>query len=392
MPDPSLAIVTKARGTFFKPLYEAVAGAQPPGWRTLLVWPQAHASEHPEELVTPRADNLDILAVESAQRQRVTPESAKGDRAAARFAQMPARGMWRLLDQHTVRGVLVHEFSPFTLQGLLYGRWRGLPVWVSSEVGRRNAHFFSPRTRWWHALWGWMVQGVVACCPAAHEPLSGRRLPTISAYHAVDSRLYVPTPPPSAGAITFVYLGQMIHRKGLDLLLAAAARLKAEVGDLFHLRLVGGGDIDWVRGLVRQHHLEAQVELTGFLSGGALREALSGADVFVLPTRQDTYAAVVHEAACLGLPLLISHHAGAAEALVRPGENGQVIDPEDTAGFAMAMKSMLSTRTRTAMRAVSRQVGEQHSAHLRGRALWEWMVEQGIMNRQPKALTVPEKR
>jgi glycosyltransferase involved in cell wall biosynthesis len=278
-----------------------------------------------------------------------------------------------------VRALLIHEFSPFTVQALLYAKRKHLPVVVSSEVGRGNASFFGRRTRWWHAFWGKFTDGVVACCPAAHEPLSGRKVPTVAAYHAVDSRLYLPAergaPPGQDEVVTFAYLGQMIHRKGLDLWLRAAARLKSGGTSNFRLLFIGGGDRTWVETIVSQLGLGPEVEFTGFLSGAAIRETLGAADVFVLPTRQDTYAAVVHEAACLGLPLLISRHAGAAQALVEPGENGLVVDPEDTGEFAIALKQLMDPGVRAPMRAASRRIGESHSAHLRGAALWAWMKE-----------------
>ncbi|HSJ00866.1 MAG TPA: glycosyltransferase family 4 protein, partial [Verrucomicrobium sp.] len=124
--------------------------------------------------------------------------------------------------------------------------------------------------------------------------------------------------------------------------------------------------------------LSEQVVLPGFLSGAAIRDALNSADAFVLPTRQDTYAAVVHEAACLGLPLLVSKHAGAAEALVQSGKNGFVIDPEDAAEFANRMADLMQDTLREPMRAVSRDIGVAHSAHLRGGALWQWMRDQSF--------------
>jgi glycosyltransferase involved in cell wall biosynthesis len=176
--------------------------------------------------------------------------------------------------------------------------------------------------------------------------------------------------------VVFAYLGQLIPRKGLDLLLDAAAELRATGERNFMLRFIGGGDDAWLRQCIAQRGMEAHCELTGFLSGPAIREALGSADVFVLPTRQDTYAAVVHEASCLGLPLLISHHAGAAAALVREGINGHSLDPADTRSFAALMSAMLEPAVRASMARPSREVGESHSAHERGRALWNWMYDQ----------------
>lgn len=365
---PTLAIVSKARGTFFKPLYEALAQAQPAPWRTLLVWPSDGANEHPSHLVTPRADNLELRMVASTSRQvNATDGKVK--------TFLPSREAWKALRGQDVRAVLIHEFSPFTLQGLVFAKWRRIPVVVSTEVGRANAHFFNARTRLWHGFWGRFVNGIAACCPAAHDPLSGKKVPTLATYHAVDSRIYQPmerTRPVGAPTV-FAYLGQLIPRKGLDLLLDAAVALRAQGHTHFTLRFIGGGNDAWLRQGIAQRGLESHCELTGFLSGAAIRQALGSADVFVLPTRQDTYAAVVHEAACLGLPLLISRHAGAAEALVREGINGRTFVPEDAEAFSTSMAEMLDPAVRARMAGPSREAGESHSAHERGRALWSWL-------------------
>ncbi len=365
---PTLAILSKARGTFFKPLYEALAQAQPPPWRTLLIWPSQGANEHPQDLVTPRADNLDLRLVAS------TSHDVEATDGKVR-TYLPSRETWKTLLERDIRGVLIHEFSPFTLQGLIFARWQRLPVVVSTEVGRSNAHFFNARTRMWHGWWGRFVQGIAACCPAAHEPISGKQVPTVATYHAMDSRIYQPLPSSrvSSDPVVFAYLGQLIPRKGLDLWLEAARQLRDSGQRNFKLRFIGGGDDSWLRGCIAQCGLEDQCELTGFLSGPAIQQALGTADVFVLPTRQDTYAAVVHEAACLGLPLLVSCHAGAAEALVKDGVNGFIFDPENRAEFTQRMWQLMNASVRTTMRPLARSAGEIHSAHMRGAALWDFI-------------------
>jgi glycosyltransferase involved in cell wall biosynthesis len=191
----------------------------------------------------------------------------------------------------------------------------------------------------------------------------------------MDSRLYVPgqkrREPHSP--VIFVYLGQLIHRKGIDLLLQAAARLRKAGENGFQIRLIGGGDIDWVRDWINRLQLGDTVEIAGFLSGEAIRNALGTADVFVLPTRSDTYAAVVHEAACMALPLLVSNKAGAAEALVQDGSNGFIFDIASGQELDDRMVQLMNPHLREKMSAKARLTGEKFCAHRRGIALWEWL-------------------
>ena len=375
MSEPTIAIVTNAKGTFFKPLYEAFAQAQPAGWKTILAWPESRRSTHPDEAVTPKAPNLEVCSVPSRAFSLRHGEKSTDGRPISRESFLPSRALWRLLASRDIRVVLIHEYAPYTLQALVFAKWRRIPVVVSSEIGLRNARYFSLISRLWHSFWGRFADGIVACSPSAREPLSGGTRPMIETYHALDSRIYVPIRGMrvAGSPVVFAYLGQLIHRKGIDLFLKAATRLRDEGAGEFRLRLIGGGDELWVRGCIRELRLEAMVELTGFLSGPAIRDALGSADVFVLPTRQDTYAAVVHEAACLGLPLLVSQHAGAAEALVREGQSGFAFEPENTDEFTALMRRLLQPELRKAMGAVARSTAESLSAHVRGRALWQWM-------------------
>ena len=98
--------------------------------------------------------------------------------------------------------------------------------------------------------------------------------------------------------------------------------------------------------------------------------------MFVLPSREDTYAAVVHEAACLGLPLLVSKYAGASEALVEDGVNGYRLDPKNITNFADKLEMLCAPDLRQRMCRESRATAETFSAHQRGPAIRSWMLEQ----------------
>jgi glycosyltransferase involved in cell wall biosynthesis len=371
-------IITKARATYFKPLWEGFAATMPAYARAVLILPRDHTSEHPVELTTPSHDRLMIREVGTRIIVQSKENGVMARHHGGQSTAMPSAETWRALGESRPRGIIIHEYSPFTLTGLLYARIHRLPVLVMTEVGRGNARFFSWKTRCWHAWWSCFINGIVAACPAARIPLNGRTPPTFPAYHAVDAQSFAPMArkrEPDA-PVVFVFSGQLIHRKGIDLLFQAAKALLAQTGETFRLRIIGGGDDAWARHQAEQAGLAHLVEWTGFLSGEAMKAALGTADVFVLPTRQDTYAVVVHEAACLGLPLIVSKHAGASEALVHDGENGFVIDPADTAHFATKMRTMLDDATRLPMRKASRKIAEAASSPRRGAALWHWLSEQ----------------
>lgn len=372
--NPTVAIVTPSKATYYKPLYEAFANEMPDLWRTLILWPAGHESEHPQSLLIPHSPKLDIARVKSG-------KAGYNDKK-NRF--LPSKEAFSSLRNADVRLVWIHEYSPFSLQGLLYAKINKIPLVMSTEVGMKNVHYFSWKTRLWHSIWGKFSDGFIACSPAAHEALSGPGRPTISAYHAVDSRVYSPSVrcTSSTETVTFTYVGQIIPRKGLDLWMKAAAKLKELGYSNFKLRCIGTGQMEWLHECIQANNLHEEVELAGFLSGDELRASINNSDAFVLPTRQDTYAAVVHEAACMGLPLLISKHAGAAEGLVREGINGYVCDPDNTPEFAEMMKKLMDADVRQRMSKEARISGEELSAHRRGAALWHWMAEQFSLSKE----------
>ena len=133
------------------------------------------------------------------------------------------------------------------------------------------------------------------------------------------------------------------------------------------------------------HQLLPNTLLPGFVNQSELPRYYAIADVFVLPTRQDTYAAVVHEAACLGLPLIVSRHAGAAGVLVREGGSGFIIDPADTSAFADRMQVLLDAGLRQRMAAEARARGDELSAHRRGPAVWRWMKQEFLSGHETEA-------
>ncbi len=373
----SWTVVITARAKYLKPWYEGFAQAQYPPWQTLLVCPAEAPHQHPPETTTPQHPNLKVQEIRGRRHKREAGGKVHSKHYFEQYTWLPASNMAEVLRANNTRGLIVHEYSPFCLAALLFGRRNGLPIVSFTDVGRGNADQYSFKTRLWHRFWSQFVHGIMAGCPASRTPLSGRSLPYVEAYHAVDSTEFQPLSlqRPSDAPTTFVYSGQWIHRKGLDLWLAAAKRLITLGHTQFRLRFVGGGDEAWLRQLAANLDLLDYIEWEGYLQGEAMRQAIGTGDVFVLPSRSDSYAVVAHEAACLGLPLLISRHAGVAAAMIQDGITGWSFTPEDTEDFAHKMARMLDTATRLEMGKNARSLAEQLSSPNRGKAVWNWIQQ-----------------
>jgi glycosyltransferase involved in cell wall biosynthesis len=139
-------------------------------------------------------------------------------------------------------------------------------------------------------------------------------------------------------ALRLLNVGRLIPRKGLDRLLEAVALARAEEPGI-SLRLVGSGPSeDELR--AQAARLGLDVGFGGFVDQPALPGVYADADAFVLPSRMDPFGIVALEAAAAGLPLIGSRYAGATGELVREGETGHVIDPDDVPGMAAVLVAL----------------------------------------------------
>ncbi|MFF5296431.1 glycosyltransferase family 4 protein [Paractinoplanes globisporus] len=139
-------------------------------------------------------------------------------------------------------------------------------------------------------------------------------------------------------------------RKGQDLLVKALEE---------HL-----ADLSWsctFAGRVAREipHTSPDIHFTGALHGTALESAYGKCDLFVLPSRNETYGMVVTEALARGIPVLATAVGGVPEALGRAPDGtrpGLLIPPGDVTSLAAALRAWLTDPDlRHRLRAAARQ-------------------------------------
>jgi glycosyltransferase involved in cell wall biosynthesis len=92
-------------------------------------------------------------------------------------------------------------------------------------------------------------------------------------------------------------------------------------------------------------HTGENIRFAGPLHGRALDAAYADADLFVLPSRAETYGMVVTEALARGLPVVATSVGGVPEALGRAPDGtrpGILIPPDDPAALAGALRRWLT--------------------------------------------------
>jgi phosphatidylinositol alpha-1,6-mannosyltransferase len=144
-----------------------------------------------------------------------------------------------------------------------------------------------------------------------------------------------------------VSVSRLVPRKGMDVLIDAAARL----GPLHpQLRvLIGGGGRDRGRLERRANRSGAPVRLLGRVDDAALPGLYGAADAFVMACRnrwlgleQEGFGIVFLEAAACGVPQIAGRSGGAAEAVVHERTGLVVDDPTSESQLTHALRQLMT--------------------------------------------------
>jgi len=119
----------------------------------------------------------------------------------------------------------------------------------------------------------------------------------------------------------FIFIGQLIECKGVDILLKALSELKEKN---WFLDIIGDGkERKNVKNLSKILGLSKYIKFHGVKKNVETRELLKTADLLILPSRYDGWGAVVNEALMCGVPVVCSDACGAAE-LINGSFRGEV--------------------------------------------------------------------
>lgn len=137
----------------------------------------------------------------------------------------------------------------------------------------------------------------------------------------------------------FLFVGSIIPRKGLQILLQAFSLLQKQGFCDFSLLIIGEGpQREQLQIFSENHDLTEYLQWLGKVDYAKLGDYFRNADVFILPTLEDTWGMVVLEAMAVGKPVICSKAAGAAELII-DGENGYRYNPNDPKELAGIIRS-----------------------------------------------------
>ena len=199
------------------------------------------------------------------------------------------------------------------------------------------------------------------------EHLSGQvRRTTVSQVQKLRSQWNVD------GAL-FLYVGQLIPRKGIRELLKAWQSFEAKENPHRNATLVLVGDGP------QRHKLEDMCRTTGLkrvrwvgrVDYSDVARWYAAADFFVIPTLEDNWSLVVPEAMACGLPILSSIYNGCWPELIRQGQNGWLFDPFDPNAVYDALCIAMDHRDRLSdLRNASKHISKDFSPARAARSIY----------------------
>ncbi len=314
----------------------------------------------------------DSFKVEVVGERKIIPVTKASTGYGSSFTYLPLNIVNRLL-QFKPQVIFSNSFGMWTTLALLLkplGKWRVVIAYEGSSPSvdyRNSAMRISVRRA--------LVRAADACITNSH---AGKAYLT-EVLKAEEKLVFVqPYEVPAANSLSgqstfaeldtswqqpiFIFVGSIVPRKGLNFLLEACALLKKQGCHKYTLLIVGDGpQREELETFSQKQQLTDCVKWVGRVDYGLLGAYFNQANVFVLPTLEDTWGMVVLEAMVLGKPILCSKWAGAAE-LVLEGVNGHHFEPQDPEKVAELMRRFIDDpNLAVSMGQESKQVMSQHT-------------------------------
>lgn len=260
--------------------------------------------------------------------------------------------------------------------------WFGALARASSERTAVVSSFYSVEIRWIERRLRWAVPflrwsiesadavtAISTATAAAVARYTSREVPVIPFSAAISDR-----PPPDGatvearpmergGPVRLLFVGRLVERKGVHILIRALARVRERVDAT--LTVVGDGPrAAPLEAEARRVGVDPFVHFAGRVDEAALGEAYRTSDLFVLPAivdgKGDTegLGVVLLEALEFGLPLIASDVGGIPD-IVRHGETGLLVPPGEAGALADAIVRVVEDP------AAARERVEKGRAHMR---------------------------
>ncbi len=260
--------------------------------------------------------------------------------------------LWRNVSRFDL--VHIHALFSYPAIAAAFAARRANVPYLVRPLGTLNRWGFQNRHPLLKRLSFFLIERRVLSAAAAIHYTSEQELQEAETLSAGGNAVIIPNPvdlpqsfernsaPEWRGRQVILFLSRLNPKKGLDLLLAAFARVY-DRNPRALLVIAGAGDPGWVASLhehAERLKISENVLWTGFLEGKEKVRLLSAADVFVLPSYSENFGVAVAEALAYGCPVVVSDQVGIHAELRRAGAG--LVSPCKVSDFAEALTNLLS--------------------------------------------------
>jgi len=271
------------------------------------------------------------------------------------------RAARRLVKRH---GVEVFEFPNWEGFGVLFNRFRRVPVVVRLHTSSREAQLIDGTGHTRAARWDvWRERKLARAADAlvthsaAHASLMAEELGVDATEIRLIPHGIAPAPaltrePATGDELTVLFLGRMEKRKGTIDLLRAIPHVLREVPNARFV-LIGSDRPHCPGGRTHAEFVrddlptaaQARVSLLGRLSDDDVNRWFRRADVFAAPSLYESFGLIFLEAMRWGVPV-IGTTAGGIPEVVEHEKSGVLVPPSDPAALGAALVALLKNPVR----------------------------------------------
>lgn len=226
--------------------------------------------------------------------------------------------LWReAADADVVHATATYNFT--TLAAFIVARLRGKPLmWSPRGALQAAAEWAETSQPLAKRLWERALRAIAPARTCMHVTAEAERQPSQARMPGLDAVVIPngidlpgevrPIPAAEGRQIRLMFLSRVHPKKGIDLLIAALARL----GEGYGLDVYGTGEaayLDELAAMTGRLEVSDRVIFHGHVDGAAKAAAYAAADIMVLPTHSENFGLVIAEALAAGRPVVTTKQA-----------------------------------------------------------------------------------
>lgn len=166
----------------------------------------------------------------------------------------------------------------------------------------------------------------------------------------------------AVGSGPLIFFGRFEPSKGVDTLVDALGRLGTQAP---HTLIIGRGeDRDAILSQIERRGLGGRVHVLPWMTHEQLGEALSGASMVVLPSREENFSLAALSAMAVGAPVICTRVGGTPE-IIEDGVTGLLVAPNDPQALAAAIQCLQDRP------ALAQQIAQAGRTHVRQHFTWD---------------------